>query len=74
MLRRRAALAAAVSEASSNLGADRALREGLEAELAQMRSQVEWAGANLSATPKRGPAAAPASPGGSPMVARALYH
>jgi serine/threonine protein phosphatase PrpC/ankyrin repeat protein len=52
LVHRRSMLKAAVSQASMELHTDRILREGLEAELAQMRSQVEWAGSHL-ATPTR---------------------
>ena len=52
---RRTALKSAVSQASMELHTDRTLREGIEAELSQMRSQVEWVRAHSShfATPTR---------------------
>ena len=49
------ALKIAVSLASMELHTDRTLREGIEAELSQMRSQVEWVRAHSGqfATPTR---------------------
>ena len=52
---RRKVLKAAVGQASMELDTDRTLRQGIEAELSQTKSQVEWVHAHAThlATPER---------------------
>jgi phosphoenolpyruvate-protein kinase (PTS system EI component) len=52
---RRKTLEAAVGQASMELDTDRTLRQGIEAELSQTKSQVEWVHAHSThlATPTR---------------------